>query len=288
MAHALSELGSAEHCAAVLPDAASGVKSVAFALTEPEFGTGADIGTTAVADKDSYVINGRKWLITNSDFASHFLVFAKTSPKEVTLFLVERATPGLTIHSMPETMGCRGGNHSILDFKGARVPVTSVIGEIGSGLAQMEQALELSRLFIAATSLGTAERAFDLSLTFANSRYTFGKPIAERQAVQRYLAEMAVDIHALREMLRDAAARADRGQRIPAEASMCKLFGLEAVGRVTDRALLVHGGIGYTRAHPIERLYRDARLNWLEEGPPTIHYMVIAREMLGGHTWQPL
>jgi alkylation response protein AidB-like acyl-CoA dehydrogenase len=146
----------------------------------------------------------------------------------------------------------------------------------------MEETLEISRVFVASSSLGTAERALELSVEFSKGRVTFGKPIAERQAVQRYLAEMAVDVQALRMLLDDAAAKWDRGERIPAEASICKLFGLEAVGRVTDRALLVHGGIGYTRRHRIERLYRDARLNWLEEGTPTIQQLVIARELLQG------
>lgn len=142
--------------------------------------------------------------------------------------------------------------------------------------------MTISRLFIAASALGTAEEALRLSLAHAKERVTFGRPIAERQAVQRYLAEMATDVFALRQMLRDAAAKADRGAPILAESSMCKLFGLEAVTRVTDRALLVHGGIGYTRAKKIERLYRDARLNWLEEGPPTVHYLVTAQALLAG------
>jgi alkylation response protein AidB-like acyl-CoA dehydrogenase len=137
-------------------------------------------------------------------------------------------------------------------------------------------------VLVAASSLGASERALELSVKFAKDRVTFGKPIAERQAVQRYLAEMAVDVHAQRLLLEDATAKWDAGRRIPAEASICKLFGLEAVGRVTDRALLVHGGIGYTRRHPIERLYRDARLNWLEEGTPTIQQLVIARQLLDG------
>src|SRR3970282_2495881 len=129
----------------------------------------------------------------------------------------------------------------------------------------MTAAREVSGFFIAASSLGTAERALELSLAFAKTRSTFGKPIAERQAVQAYLADMATDIYALRTMVTDAAHKADRGERIPAEASMCKLFGLEAVGRVTDRALLVHGGVGYRPQYPIARLYRGARLNWVEE-----------------------
>ena len=290
VAHALADLGSEAQCAEILPGCADGTKSISFGLTEPDHGTGVDLGTVAVRDGDDYVITGHKWLITNSDFASHFLVFAKTAPgagaESVSAILVERDTPGFTIKALPENMGCKGGEHGFLTFEQVRVPVTNIVGKEGMGLGQMEHALEISRLFIAATSLGTAERSFELSVEHAKERVTFGKPLAKRQAIQRYLAEMATDIYALRTMIADAGAKWDRGLRIPAEASMCKLFGLEAVGRVTDRALLIHGGIGYTRAHPIERLYRDARLNWLEEGPPTIQYMVAAHELLdGGFSW---
>lgn len=287
VAHGLIEVLDEERKQALFPDVAIGKKSIAFGLTEPDHGTGMDIGTTAVRDGNHYVINGRKWLITNSDIASHFMVICKTDPKAgvrgISSILVDRDTPGFTITPLPETMGCKGGEHGQLDLVNVRVPITSVVGREGEGLTQMEELLEISRVFIAATSLGTAERAFELSLAFSRKRVTFGKPIAERQAIQRYLAEMATDIYALRGMIFDAAAKWDQGRRIPAEASMCKLFGLEAVGRVTDRALLVHGGIGYTRAHPIERLYRDARLNWLEEGPPTIQIAVAAREFLSGY-----
>lgn len=289
MAHALWQLGDERQRRAVLPGAAQGTASVAFALTEPDHGSGADIGTRAVREGGEYVITGRKWLITNSDFASHFIVFARTGAGRgdgaISAILVERETPGLTIEALPPTMGCKGGQHGLLTFDGARVPAENLLGTEGSGLAQMEQTMALSRLFIAATSLGTSERAFELSLEHAKRRVTFGKPIADRQAIQRYLAEMATDIYALRQMVRDTAARADRGAPILTESAMCKLFGLEAVARVTDRALLIHGGIGYTRKLPIERLYRDARLNWLEEGTPTIQHMVIARAFLSGHRW---
>lgn len=289
VSHGLLEIASEEHLQALMPDVAQGKKSIAFGLTEPDFGTGADIGTRAVRDGDSYVINGRKWLITNSDIATHFMIVAKTDPNAgaagVSSILVERNTPGLTVTPLPETMGCKGGEHGQIDLVNVRVPVTNIIGREGEGLAQMEEVLEISRLFIAATSLGTAERSFELSLDFAKKRKTFGKPLAARQAIQRYLAEMGTDIYALRGMIADAMAKWDAGRRIPAEASMCKLFGLEAVGRVTDRALLVHGGIGYTRKYPIERLYRDARLNWLEEGPPTIQMAVAAHTFLSGYSW---
>jgi len=284
-AHALSEIGGPEHRQAVLPGAATGERSLAFALTEPDHGTGADLGTTAKFDGTDYVLNGRKWLITNSDIASHFLVFAKTSPDQVSAFLVEREAPGLTVEPLPETMGCKGGEHGTVTLDHVTVPAESLVGREGQGQEHLERALEISRVFIAASSLGTSERSLELSLTHARNRVTFGKPIGERQAIQRYLAEMAMDVYALRGMLADAAAKWDAGQRIPAESALCKQFGLEAVGRVTDRALLVHGGIGYTRRHPIERLYRDARLNWLEEGTPTIQYMVAARELLAGFSF---
>ncbi|MGP4085544.1 acyl-CoA dehydrogenase family protein [Streptomyces sp. KR55] len=282
-AHALSEIGDEVQRKSVLPGAATGEKSVAFALTEPGHGTGADLGTTATRTDSGYLLNGTKWLITNSDLASHFIVFAKTSSEQVSAFLVPRNTAGLSIEPLPETMGCKGGEHGILTFDDVRVEESGLVGAEGEGQQHLERALEISRVFIAASSLGTSERALELSLAHARSRVTFGKPIAQRQAVQRYLAEMAIDVYALRGMLADAAAKWDAGARIPAESAMVKQFGLEAVGRVTDRALLVHGGIGYTRKHPIERLYRDAWLNWLEEGTPTIQYMVAARELLSGY-----
>ena len=284
-AHALWEIGSDEQKQAMLPDVAVGKRSIAFALTEPEHGTGADLGSRARLVGDEYVITGKKWLITNSDIATEFIVFAKTTDTEVSAFVVPKETPGLTVTPLPETMGCKGGEHGEITLDEVRVPTSALIGAEGEGQKHLERALEISRVFIAASSLGTSERALELSREHASTRVTFGKPIASRQSIQRYLAEMAIDIQALRCMLSDAARKWDSGQRIPAEASMVKQFGLEAVGRVTDRALLIHGGIGYTRKLPIERLYRDARLNWLEEGTPTIQYLVTANELLKGFTF---
>lgn len=288
-AHAVDHLGTVEQRDELLPGVVRGTHSIAFALTEPDHGTGRDLGTMARKVGDRYEITGRKWLITNSDFASHFIVLARTASdgsQQLSALLVERDAPGLSIVALPETMGCKGGQHGELIFDRVSVPADRTLGGIpGRGEEQLERALEISRLLVAASSLGTAEEALALSLEHAKQRITFGRPIAERQAVQRYLAEMATDIYALRTMLQDAAGECDAGNRIPAQASMCKLFGLEAVGRVTDRALLVMGGIGYTRRHAIERLYRDARLNWLEEGTPTIQYLTAARELLAGHCW---
>lgn len=288
-AKAINQLATEEQKRALLPGIATGEVSVAFGLTEPEAGSGRDIKSLAVRDGDHFVLTGQKHLITNSDFATHFMIFCYTAPERgaegISALLVDRDTPGFTIADMPPLMGCRGGQHGHLTFRGARVPARNVLGQEGQGLLQMTASLEVSRLFIAATSLGTAERALELSLSFAKERVTFGRPIAERQAVQTYLANMATDVYALRTMIGETARKVDQGRRIAAESSMCKLFGSEAVGRVTDQALLVHGGVGYTQMYPLERLYRDARLNWLEEGTPTIQRMVIAKSFLDGYEW---
>jgi alkylation response protein AidB-like acyl-CoA dehydrogenase len=282
-ARALAQLGTEGQCRALLPGIARGRLSIAFALTEPDRGTGADIATTARRDGDEYVLDGRKWFTTNSQFASHFMVVARTGERALSIVLVPRDAAGLAIEPMAEPMGCRGGEHGVLTLTGAHAPVENLLGGAeGEGDRQLKQALDVSRLLIAASSLGVAEHALVLSLARARQRVTFGRPIGDRQAVQRYLAEMATDVMALRAIVNETAAAADAGRPVIARAAICKLFGLEAVARVTDRALLVFGGLGYLRGHPIERLYRDARLNWLEEGPPTVQHITIARDLLAG------
>jgi alkylation response protein AidB-like acyl-CoA dehydrogenase len=158
-----------------------------------------------------------------------------------------------------------------------------ILGEEGDGLQHALSMLETSRVFVAACSLGTAQRALQVALDFAKKRVTFGKPIAEREGVRRYLADMTIDVYALECMLTDACRKIDEGRPISVEASACKTFGAEAVCRVTETALETIGGIGYTAAYPIEMLHRDARLNLLEEGTLTIQRMVIARAMLAGY-----
>src|SRR6266404_1457936 len=162
VSHGLLEVASQSQKQEIFPGVAQGTKSVAFALTEPDHGTGMDIGTTTVRDGDHYVINGRKWLITNSDIATHFMVIAKTDAKAgargISSIFVERNTPGFRITPLPETMGCKGGEHGQLDLVNVRVPISNLSGKEGEGLTQMEELLEISRVFIAATSLGTAER----------------------------------------------------------------------------------------------------------------------------------
>ncbi|MBU2546880.1 MAG: acyl-CoA dehydrogenase family protein [Proteobacteria bacterium] len=271
----------------LLPKIATGEISVAFGLTEAKSGTGRDIKTTAVRQGDHYVINGEKHLITNTDFADYIAVYCYTDKnagsRGISGILVHRDTPGFTLEPHKALLGCRGSSHGILTFKDCLVPADMVIGREGDGLEHALSMLETSRVFIAASSLGTAERALEVALDFSKKRVTFGKAIAEREGVRQYLADMTIDVYALRCMLDDACRKIDQGRPIPVEASACKTFGAEAVCRVTETALQTVGGIGYTAAHPIEMLHRDARLNLLEEGTLTIQRMVIARAMLAGY-----
>jgi alkylation response protein AidB-like acyl-CoA dehydrogenase len=183
---------------------------------------------------------------------------------------------------MPPIMGNNGPPHCILHFENARVAADSLIGREGDGLDVFLGELEPSRVFVAASSLGSAERALEMALDYSKHRSTFGKPIAARDGVRANLADMATDLYALKLMLDDCAAKLDRGEACALEASIVKLHGLDAVRRVTDKAMEVLGGRGYFQnyPYPFERLYREARINVLEEGTPTIQRLVIARALL--------
>ncbi len=266
------------------PWGSGGVK-VAFALTEPDTGTGADIKTEARRDGSSWVLNGRKWLITFADIADFFVVAAYTDRARrqdgISAFLVPRDARGLTIELQPDGMGLFGTGHGLLRFEGCRVPADALLGHEGDGLRMvLRDFLDESRISIATSCVGMAQRSLDLAVQYARRRVTFGKPIAERQAIQFMLAEMAVDVKAARLLVQDAARRVDDGKPCTAEAAMAKLYGLEMVGRVTDKALQVFGGIGYLKVHPIERIYRDARAVRFEEGTAEIQKLLIARDVL--------
>jgi alkylation response protein AidB-like acyl-CoA dehydrogenase len=286
-AKAVAQLGSEAQKRALLPKVATGEWSVAFGLTEPDAGTGRDLKTQMVRDGDHFVVNGRKHLITNSEFASHFMVFGHTDPtrgaRGVSTLMVDRDTPGFTISDMPETMGCRGGQHGHLTFTNCRVPAANILGQEGEGLLQMTVALEVSRLFIAATSLGTAARALELSLDFAKRREQFGRPIVAFQAIEFMLADMAAEIMAATSMLYRVCWMAARGgmdgKTLHAQASAVKLVCSETAGRVIDRAVQIHGGRGYMREQPVERLYRELRVDRIWEGTSEIQRVVIGNEL---------
>jgi alkylation response protein AidB-like acyl-CoA dehydrogenase len=289
---AMLQYATKEQQRQLYPGVARGEIQLAFALTEPDAGTGVDIRTHARREGDHYVVNGRKHLISNCDIADYIMLVCYTDPSRrgsgMSVLMLPTDAPGFSWEPYPPLMGCKGGEHGLLTFTDCIVPAQNVLGGLeGRGFEHAMGMLEESRLFIASTSLGTAERAFELSLAYADKRVTFGKPIGERESVRAYLADMAMDIYALRSMLADAVRKLEEGKPIPAEAAMCKLFGAEAVCRVTEKALLVHGGVGYTRMHQVEQLHRDARINLLEEGTPTIQRTVIARTFQGGYRFEP-
>ncbi|MGI9659178.1 MAG: acyl-CoA dehydrogenase family protein [Gaiellaceae bacterium] len=285
-ARAVDHYGTEEQRAALLPAIASGQSSLTFAITEPNSGTGMDIGMTATKDGDEWVVNGAKHYITNADFADQHLVCGRTGEpgdrRGRTALVIPTDTPGFTIDEMPQMMGNNGPYHGVLNFDNARVPLDSLIGAEGDGLDVFLGELEPSRVFVAASSLGTAERALEIALDFSKQRVTFGKAIGKRPSVQAELAEMARDTYALRLVLDDCASKLDADEPCALEASIAKLLGLETVMRVTDKALDVVGGRAYFAdyPYPLERLYRESRINALEEGTPSIQRLVMARALL--------
>ena len=285
-ARAVEHYGTEEQCATLLPAIARGESSLTFAITEPNSGTGMDIGMTAIRDQDEWVVNGSKHYITNADFADLHLVCVRTGkPGDrdgLTALVIPTDTPGFTIEEMPQMMGNNGPYHGILRFHNARVPIDSLIGSEGDGLGVFLGELEPSRVFVAASSLGTAERALEIALDFSKQRVTFGRTISKRPSIQAELAEMSRDIYTLRLVLEDCAEKLDAGEPCALEASIAKLLGLETVMRVTDKALDVVGGRAYFAdyPYPLERLYRESRINALEEGTPSIQRLVMARALL--------
>lgn len=275
------EGGTEAQKAEFLPRIAEGDLSFAFALTEPHAGSGRDIETELAPTGDKYELTGQKHHITNADFADYIIVVTR-SPNGFSNVLVPRDADGLTIREMPETMGSHGSEHRYLEFDECLVSEEAILGEEGSGLEVAIDALRVSRIYIAANALGISERCFEVAVDWAKRRVTFDKPIAERQLVQEYLAEMARDVYTLRLALDDSIQKVDATGRVGIEADLAKLLAMDVTQRVTDNAMLVLGGLGYYREFPVQRLYRDARLNWLEEGTPSIQKISSARRLLRG------
>ncbi|MFG1904118.1 acyl-CoA dehydrogenase family protein [Micromonospora carbonacea] len=271
----------------VLPQVAGDLR-VAFTLTEPTAGTGADLRASVVRDGDTYLLSGEKHLITFGVSCDYWLLFARlagTTGKDGTVALmVDRHVPGVRVEPMADTMGVRGTDHAHLFFDGAPVPVANRLGEEGAGLAvALGGFLTPSRIGVAMTCVGLARRAQELAVAHARRRVTFGKPLTARQAIAFALAENAADIEAARQLTLHAARRWEAGAAdADALSSMAKLVAVDMLTRVTDKALQAHGGIGYWEGSPIERVYRDARAQRFEEGTNEIQKTVIAREILAG------
>jgi len=270
-----------------LPDLLSARRIGAYGLSEP--GAGSDAGalaTTARLDGDSYVIDGAKTFITNAPIADLFTIFATVDrtagSKGITAFVVERGVPGLEVGPNDEKMGLHGSTTAQLYFHELRVPAAQRIGGEGEGFKIALRTLDLGRLGLAAHAVGAAQHLLDASIAYARERVQFGKPIAVHQAIQWLLADAAIGIHGARLMVYDAAARADRGERITDRAAKTKLYATELLGRVADGAVQIHGGMGYMRQLWIERAYRDARIYRIYEGTSEIQRAVIAAGLLAG------
>jgi alkylation response protein AidB-like acyl-CoA dehydrogenase len=268
----------------VMP-AVSGELTIAFTLTEPTAGTGADLRCEVEREGDTYYLSGEKHLITFGVSCDRWLLFARlagTSGAEGTVaLLVDRATPGVAVEDMGESLGVRGTDHARLRFDRAPVPVGDLLGEEGAGLqVAFGGFLTPSRIAVAMTCVGLARRAQELAVEHARSRVTFGKPLAARQAISFALAENAAEVEAARQLTLHAARSWEQGSaQAPTLSSMAKLTAVDMLTRVTDKALQAHGGIGFWSSSPIERVYRDARAQRFEEGTNEIQKTIIAREV---------
>lgn len=287
----LYDFGSEELKAELMPKFQDKTIFSAWCLTEKTGGTGADLHTTAVKDENGdYILNGEKWLISFTDMNTHSYIHAVTDPDadpdhRLSTFLVPVDTPGYEVTPMPHMMGCRGAGHTGLKFTNMKVPAKYRLGEEGQGMEIAMHSLAVSRVHIAASNLGMAQRMLEISIERARNRITFGKPIITRQAIKIKIANMQTMIHALRCMVHDFARDYiddPHGKYIAEKASICKLFSIDTTRLVADEMLEIFGGDGYFEDNefgPCERLYRDSRAMWLEEGSPTVQRITIAREV---------
>ena len=278
--------GSEEQCARFLPPAARGEQLAGFALTEPGGGSNpADLLTQAVRDGANYRLDGAKQFISNAAEADFLVVFAKTDraagARGISAFVVETDRPGIAISSAERLMGIRAAHAFSVTLDGVRVPLAQRLGAEGGGFKIAMQVLDNSRLDVAATALGIAEAALAASVDWVKERHSGGEPLAAKQGVQWMLADMKVRLEAAWALTLQAAALRAAGQPFTAHAAMAKLYASEMVAFVADAAQQLHGGYGYTRAAPLERYVRDARILRIYEGASEIQRTVIARSLVG-------
>ncbi|ARB45377.1 acyl-CoA dehydrogenase family protein [Alloalcanivorax xenomutans] len=279
--------GTEEQKRKYVPKLATGEVISSFCLTEPDAGSdAASLKTRAVRDGDHYILNGTKRFITNGPKANLYTVMARTDPDNkgaggITAFIVEGDTPGL-IRGKPDVkMGQKGAHTCDITFEDCRVPAENIIGlKEGQGFKTAMKVLDRGRLHISAVCVGVAERLIEDALRYAMERKQFGQPLAEHQLIQAMLADSRAEAFAGRSMVLEAARTKDAGQPVSLDASCCKLFCAEMVGRVADRAVQIHGGSGYMSEYAVERFYRDVRLFRIYEGTTQIQQIVIARNMV--------
>lgn len=286
--HILTRFGTEEQKKKYLPRLTRGGEVAAFALTEPNAGSDAgSASTTAIYDPETneYVLNGTKCFITGGSRASVLLIFALTSPgkgtKGMSAILVEAGTPGFSVGKVENKMGLRGSETAELIFEDCRVPAENLVGKEGKGFSIAMQALDGARIGTGAQGIGLAEGAIDLSVKYMHERVQFGKQIAALQGLQWYIADMATKTEAAKWIVYYAAYLRDSGKPFTKEAAMCKLNAAENARFVTNLALQIHGGYGYMKDYPLERMYRDAKITEIYEGTSEIHKVVISRAVLG-------
>lgn len=278
------QYGNEEQKHRYLPKMANGEMIGAFALTEASAGSDpGNLKTAAVRKGDHYILNGTKQFITNSDVADVFTVMAVTDKskgsKGITSFIVERNFKGFTVGKFEKKMGLHGSQTAELIFEDCVVPVENVLGELGQGYVNALKILANGRAGLAARNLGSSQKLMEISIQYALQRVQFGKPIFDNQIIQHYLANMAIEIEALRSLTYDVARKIDQGEKIIKEAAIVKAFGSEVFGRVADMAVQIHGGMGYMRECEVERFYRDARIARIYEGTSEIQRNIIAAQL---------
>jgi alkylation response protein AidB-like acyl-CoA dehydrogenase len=291
--------GTAEQKERYLGPALRGERRDAYAITEEAAGSDPTmVRTTAFRDSDSWVLNGEKWHVTSGDVADFFLVHAHVEgdPAKATVFLVDKDSPGVELVRTPKYMHTFVFEHPIFAFQDVRLGDDAVLGEVGQGFELTKDWFVEERIMIGARTVGAATRALDLSLAFAQEREQFGRPIADFQAIGFMLADMAAEIMAAKSMLYRVGWQAARGdtsrKELHALASAVKLVCSEMAGRVVDRAVQIHGGRGYMREQPVERLWRELRVDRIWEGTSEIQRTVIVNELRkrghGAYTGWPL
>ncbi len=264
---------------------ASGLKIGSFCLTEPNAGSdAAGIEATAIPDGDHYLVNANKVYVTNGGAADVFLIFARTDPaagrKGISVVVAERGMDGLVIGDLEDLCGMRPNPVSSVRLHDCKIPKQNLLAKEGMGLKIGLAGLDTGRIGIGAQALGIAQAALEAGVNYAKARRQFGVPIAEHQAIQMMIADMATQVDAARLLVYKAAEMKERGENFGQASAMAKLFASEVSSKVTDAAVQIHGGYGYSKSYHVERYYRDARITRIYEGSAEVHRMVIARGVL--------
>lgn len=267
-----------------LPKLASGEWIGAFGLTEPNAGTDASAQqTTAVLDGDNYIINGSKIFITNAQYAHVYVIFAMTDKslgvKGITAFIVEKGTPGFSIGKKEKKMGIRGSATCELIFENCIIPKENLLGKVSGGFGIAMKTLDGGRVGIASQALGIAQGAMDETVKYIKERKQFGKSIAQFQNTAFQMADLETRVEAARMLVRSAAFKKDSGESYSVAAAMAKLYAAETAMEVTNKAIQFHGGYGYTREYPVERMMRDAKITEIYEGTSEVQRMVISASL---------